>query len=228
MCWRGEWCARRRKTDPIDLVSKDFPTLLLVPGTSDAVVQRKQSLRAANDPFRGWGYHKFVRGGVNSLPAFFLLVFALSLPLWIIGAVIRSQLRPGLPVSGALMAFCPAAAALLLVCRLTARRRGSPGGVWLPWRCEFCTPGFTTTAVKASSAKRCFTLFQTSLGSSSRTPAPTTIPASRAPSSPSWPSSWQFSRDRERRLDLANPCYLSSGRLARWPRRAGSTINEKS
>lgn len=44
--------------------------------------------------------------------AFFLLTFALSLPLWWIGGTSR-QFLPGLPIS-ALMAICPLCAALLL------------------------------------------------------------------------------------------------------------------
>ena len=47
---------------------------------------------------------------------FFLLVFALSLPLWLIGAVTPLQLLPGLPVSS-LMSFCPLIAASILVYR---------------------------------------------------------------------------------------------------------------
>ncbi|RLC76235.1 MAG: CPBP family intramembrane metalloprotease [Chloroflexi bacterium] len=47
---------------------------------------------------------------------FFLLVFALSIPLWLIGAVAPLQLLPGLPVSS-LMAFCPLIAASVLVYR---------------------------------------------------------------------------------------------------------------
>ena len=47
---------------------------------------------------------------------FFLLVFALSVPFWLIGAVTDLQLMPGLSVS-ALMAFCPMVAALMLVHR---------------------------------------------------------------------------------------------------------------
>ncbi len=47
---------------------------------------------------------------------FFLLVFALSIPLWIIGALTSIQLAPGLPVSS-LMAFCPMIAASILVYR---------------------------------------------------------------------------------------------------------------
>jgi membrane protease YdiL (CAAX protease family) len=47
---------------------------------------------------------------------FFLLVFALSLPLWLIGALTPLQLAPGLPVSS-LMSFCPMIAALILVSR---------------------------------------------------------------------------------------------------------------
>jgi len=47
---------------------------------------------------------------------FFLLVFTLSIPLWLIGAVTRLQLLPGLRVSS-LMAFCPLIAASILVYR---------------------------------------------------------------------------------------------------------------
>jgi membrane protease YdiL (CAAX protease family) len=47
---------------------------------------------------------------------FFLLVFTLSIPLWLIGAVTPLQLLPGLPVSS-LMAFCPLIAASILVYR---------------------------------------------------------------------------------------------------------------
>ena len=50
------------------------------------------------------------------LLAFFSLVFALSIPLWLIGAATGLQLVPGLPVS-ALMAFCPLIAAAILVYR---------------------------------------------------------------------------------------------------------------
>jgi CAAX protease family protein len=46
----------------------------------------------------------------------FVLVFALSVPFWVTGAVTRRQLFPGLPVSS-LMAFCPLMAALILVYR---------------------------------------------------------------------------------------------------------------
>ena len=48
--------------------------------------------------------------------AFFLLVFALSIPFWLIGAVTSLQLLPGLSVS-ALMAFCPLMAAVILAYR---------------------------------------------------------------------------------------------------------------
>jgi uncharacterized protein len=47
---------------------------------------------------------------------FFALVFGLSMPFWLIGAVTDLQLMPGLSVS-ALMAFCPMAVALVLVYR---------------------------------------------------------------------------------------------------------------
>ena len=52
----------------------------------------------------------------RSTVKFFLLVFALSLPFWLAGAWTTLQLLPGLPVS-AVMAFCPATAALMLVYR---------------------------------------------------------------------------------------------------------------
>jgi membrane protease YdiL (CAAX protease family) len=47
---------------------------------------------------------------------FFLLVLALSIPFWVLGAVTDLQLMPGLSVS-ALMTFCPAAAAMMLLYR---------------------------------------------------------------------------------------------------------------
>jgi membrane protease YdiL (CAAX protease family) len=47
---------------------------------------------------------------------FFLLVFGLSVPFWLIGAATGFQLAPGLPVS-ALMTFAPAIAASILVYR---------------------------------------------------------------------------------------------------------------
>jgi membrane protease YdiL (CAAX protease family) len=48
---------------------------------------------------------------------FFLLVFGLSIPFWLLGAMSDRQLLPGLSVS-ALMAFCPMVAALMLVYRV--------------------------------------------------------------------------------------------------------------
>lgn len=45
---------------------------------------------------------------------FILLVLSLSVPLWVVGAVTKRQLLPGLPIS-ALMAFCPVGAALIVV-----------------------------------------------------------------------------------------------------------------
>lgn len=47
---------------------------------------------------------------------FFALVLGLSMPFWLLGATSDAQLMPGLSVS-ALMAFCPTAAAMLLVSR---------------------------------------------------------------------------------------------------------------
>jgi membrane protease YdiL (CAAX protease family) len=45
---------------------------------------------------------------------FFVFVFALSIPFWLIGALTGLQLLPGLPVSS-LMVFCPLVAASILV-----------------------------------------------------------------------------------------------------------------
>ena len=53
---------------------------------------------------------------VRSPLKFFGVVFALSIPFWLIGGVSGLQLMPGLSVS-ALGAFCPMAAALMLVYR---------------------------------------------------------------------------------------------------------------
>jgi membrane protease YdiL (CAAX protease family) len=50
------------------------------------------------------------------LLGYFALVFALSVPFWVLGAVTNLPLMPGLPIS-ALMTFCPAAAALILLYR---------------------------------------------------------------------------------------------------------------
>jgi hypothetical protein len=47
---------------------------------------------------------------------FFLLVFTLSLPFWLAGSLTTFKLLPGVPVS-ALMFFCPALAAVILVYR---------------------------------------------------------------------------------------------------------------
>ncbi len=52
----------------------------------------------------------------RSVVRFFLLVFALSSPFWLVGAITGLQLLPGLPVSG-LSAFCPLIAALILIHR---------------------------------------------------------------------------------------------------------------
>lgn len=47
---------------------------------------------------------------------FFSLVFALSIPIWVLGAVTALQILPGLSIS-ALAAFCPLIAAVILVYR---------------------------------------------------------------------------------------------------------------
>jgi uncharacterized protein len=48
--------------------------------------------------------------------SFIVLVFALSVPFWVIGALTGLQLSPGVPVA-AVMFVCPAAAAIILVYR---------------------------------------------------------------------------------------------------------------
>lgn len=48
---------------------------------------------------------------------FFLLVFALSIPLSLAGTMIGLELLPGLPVSSLVVTFCPLFAALILVYR---------------------------------------------------------------------------------------------------------------
>jgi CAAX protease family protein len=47
---------------------------------------------------------------------FFLLVLGLSIPFWIVGGITPLELLPGLPL-GALMSFCPAVAACILIYR---------------------------------------------------------------------------------------------------------------
>jgi membrane protease YdiL (CAAX protease family) len=54
--------------------------------------------------------------------AFFVLVFALSIPFWLIGGLAGRELLPGLPVSS-LMTVCPLIAALILV----SQRSGAAG-----------------------------------------------------------------------------------------------------
>jgi uncharacterized protein len=64
---------------------------------------------------------------------FLLLVFALSLPFWLAGALTTLQLLPGLPVSS-LMFLCPATAALILV----NKENKSTGVTELLKRCFDC------------------------------------------------------------------------------------------
>ena len=61
-------------------------------------------------------------GSLKRLCVFLLLVFALSLPFWLLGAATDLQLMPGLSVS-ALMGFNPMVAALIL----TYRDKGATG-----------------------------------------------------------------------------------------------------
>jgi uncharacterized protein len=65
-----------------------------------------------------------------SLAAFFALVFALSIPFWIVGAATAAELLPGLPV-GALQGIVPLVAAVLLV----RRASGVEGVTRLMKRC---------------------------------------------------------------------------------------------
>src|ERR1700690_3615753 len=55
-----------------------------------------------------------ISSGRRSPLKFFLLVFAVSIPFWVIGALTGLQLLPGVPVA-ALMFVCPATAAVILV-----------------------------------------------------------------------------------------------------------------
>jgi len=50
----------------------------------------------------------------RSLLTYFLLVFGLTIPFWVLGALTEIQLLPGLPVA-ALATFCPALAAAMLL-----------------------------------------------------------------------------------------------------------------
>jgi membrane protease YdiL (CAAX protease family) len=58
--------------------------------------------------------------------AFFVLVFALSIPFWLIGSLTGVELLPGLPVSS-LAIVCPLAAALILV----SQKSGAAGMIEL-------------------------------------------------------------------------------------------------
>lgn len=79
--------------------------------------------RAAELSLRGgWARSSDTAPTPKSRLKFFLLVFALSIPFWLIGGATDLQLMPGLSVS-ALMGFCPMVAALILV----YRDKGSAG-----------------------------------------------------------------------------------------------------
>lgn len=62
----------------------------------------------------------------SSLSGYFLLVLGLSIPVWLIAGAGQFQQLPGLPLS-ALMAFCPAAAASILL--YMAGRETAVGGL---------------------------------------------------------------------------------------------------
>ncbi len=53
----------------------------------------------------------------RSLGFFFLLVFALSIPLWLAGSFIGLEVVPGVPLSSVVVTFCPAIAAAITIYR---------------------------------------------------------------------------------------------------------------
>ena len=61
-----------------------------------------------------WPPGVLLRSKINPVVFFFALVFALSIPFWVLGQIVPFQLLPGLPIS-ALAAIIPALAALILV-----------------------------------------------------------------------------------------------------------------
>ena len=61
---------------------------------------------------------------IARLPVFFLLVFAVSIPFWVLASVTHLQLMPGLSIS-ALAGFAPMVAALIMV-----RRDKKSVGMW--------------------------------------------------------------------------------------------------
>jgi len=67
-----------------------------------------------------WGPYSVAKS--PSVLPFFLLVFALAVPFWLVGMVVDVQLLPGLPIAAA-MFVCPALAAWIL----TYRERGKTG-----------------------------------------------------------------------------------------------------
>ena len=82
------------------------------------VAARTLSGRFAGDSFREHaplgGIGVILQIKPESIFPFFALVFALSIPFWVLGVINPIQLLPGLPIS-ALGAFAPALAAVLLV-----------------------------------------------------------------------------------------------------------------
>lgn len=64
--------------------------------------------------------HKLLPNRSRSPRAFFMLVLALSIPIWLIGSVWPLELLPGLPVSS-FMVLCPVMAAAMLVYRENKR-----------------------------------------------------------------------------------------------------------
>src|SRR4029079_18076853 len=64
---------------------------------------------------------------------FFVVTFALAIPFWVLGAMVRRELLPGLPVT-ALMFVCPGLADLIL----GQREHGSAGAKTLLARAFDC------------------------------------------------------------------------------------------
>jgi uncharacterized protein len=74
-------------------------------------IARRINIKMTRGPVRSWR-----RDSALKPIAFFILVFALAVPFWVVGAMTRFQLLPGLPVA-ALMFICPGLSALILACR---------------------------------------------------------------------------------------------------------------
>jgi uncharacterized protein len=102
-----------------------------VPVHKDAPLSEFESVAAAFPVFRIVSLSEPTDVSGRAPALFVILTVLLSLPLWYLGAVTGWRIIGGLPVS-ALMAFCPALAATLLV-----YRRGGTAGIGNLWRRAF-------------------------------------------------------------------------------------------